>query len=145
MPTIAIEMTDNEIRHVADVALPDPEDPFHPFGLSPTRFSAIVDTGSTHTGVTQKVVDALEAEQVGVAMVSYAGNETVRTPTYKMVVGIPIMETEEQGGTRTYVRGESLLVELIPDREDGTDIILGIDLLQSFHITMYGSQCIISN
>ena len=145
MPTIAVEISDNEIRHVADVALPDPPDPYHPFGLSPIRFSAIVDTGSTHTGVTQKVVDALNAVQVGVATVSYAGNETVRTPTYKMLVGIPIIETEDHGGTRTYVRGESLMVELIPDQEDGTDIILGIDLLQSFHITMYESQCIISN
>ena len=96
MPTIAIEISDNEIRHVADVALPDPPDP-------------------------------------------------VRTPTYKMVVGIPIMEAVDYGGTRTYVRGESLQVELMPDQEDGTDIILGMDLLQHFHITMHGSQCIISN
>lgn len=145
MPAVVIDVAHNEIRHVADAALPESSDPLHPFGLTPTRFSALVDTGSTHTGVTQKVVDALSAEQIGVVDVSYAGTGTVRTPTYKMLVGIPIMETEDHGAIRTYVRGESLTVELIPEQEDDIDIILGMDLLQSFHITMFGGQCIISN
>lgn len=145
MPTVTIEISDNEICHVADVALPNPPDPTLPFGPSPTRFSALIDTGSTNTGVTQKVVDALGAEQIGVEDIWHANGELLTTPSYKIVVGIPITTSSDSGETHTYVSGESLIVDLIPDQVDDVDIILGMDLLRNFHITVYGSRCIISN
>lgn len=145
MPTVTIEISDNEICHVADVALPNPPDPKLPFGPSPTRFTALIDTGSTNTGVTQKVVDALGAEQIGVEDIWLANGELLTTPSYKIVVGIPITTSSDSGEAHTYVSGESLIVDLIPDQVDDVDIILGMDLLRSFHITVYGSRCIISN
>lgn len=145
MPTVTIKISDNEIRHVADVALPNPPNPGHPFGLIPNRFDALIDTGSTNTAVTQKVVDALQAKQIGVEDIWHANGVLETTPSYKIVVGIPISTPLDSGGTHTYVSGESLIVDLIPDQPDGIDIILGMDLLRKFHITMYESQCIISN
>lgn len=145
MPTVTIEIEGNEIRHVADVALPNPPDPWHPFGSSPTRFPALIDTGSTNTGVTKRVVDALGAEQIGVEEIWDANGEMRETPSYRIVVGIPIITPLDSGETHTYVSGENLIVDLISDQVDDVDIILGMDLLQRFHITVYGSQCIISN
>lgn len=145
MPTVTVEIVDNEIRHIADVALPNPPNPTQPFGPAPTRFSALIDTGSTNTGVTQRVVDALGADQIGVEEIWHANGELLTTPSYRVVVGIPITTSLDSGETHTYVSGESLIVDLIPDQLDGVDIILGMDLLRSFHITAYGSQCIISN
>ena len=145
MPTVTIEISGNEIRHVADVALPNPSNPAQPFGPAPIRFSALVDTGSTNTGVTQGVVDALGAEQIGVEDIWHADGALLTTPSYKIIVGIPITTSLDSGETRTYVSGESLIVDLIPDQPDGIDIILGMDLLRRFHITIYESQCIISN
>ena len=75
MPTVTIEISGNEILHAADVALPNPPNPRQPFGPAPTRFTALMDTGSTNTGVTQKVIDALGAQQIGVEDIWHANGE----------------------------------------------------------------------
>lgn len=148
MPTCNVEISEEGTFILfVDVAVPDPkdEDPaFH-------RFRALVDTGANATSVTQNVVDTVGAVAFGKGRVTVANGETVQVDRYRLIVVIPITThqiNDEDGNVHeeTYVSGGELAV-LHLDNEDssGYDVLLGMDLLSKFHITMFGGHFILSN
>ena len=83
-------------------------------------------------------------------MAIVANGETVLVDRYRMMVAIPITTIQQIDDKNiekeTYSRGGELAVLHLDNADSsGYDVLLGMDLLNKFHITMYGGHFILSN
>lgn len=106
-----------------------------------TSFRALLDTGATISGITLRVVEHLDltsGEWLNVGGIHGSKD----APTYKVALVLPI--TEPAG---TFGRGDMSLevAELDIPPDAGFDVLLGMDFLQQFHLTLYGNTFILSN
>ena len=139
MPTFMRPVVDNEIILAAAVSLPDP------FPRNPVGFQAVADTGAQGSWISQQVVDAVAPPHIGItayATIAQGGE----TDQYRVRMDIPVQL--EPGGTLTsgsYLHGTDLDVSLMPYQPPNYDVILGMDFLRLFHITMVAGNFILSN
>ena len=149
MPTFDVPISeDGTIILFVGVAVPNTDSPDVQPDLH--RFRALVDTGATTTAVTQKVVDAVGAVAFAKGRVIVANGEIVLVDRYRMMVAIPITTIQKIDDKNidkeTYFSGGELAVLHLDNEESsGYDVLLGMDLLNKFHITMYGGHFILSN
>ena len=113
------------------------------------RCRALLDTGAQTTGISQKVVDALGLVSDGWATVAGAHGEPKETPTFTVDIHLPISEmvdSPDGAMQNTFSRGiGSMEVTLLGLNNAGFDVLLGMDFLSSFHITVFNGTFIISN
>ena len=108
------------------------------------RFMALVDTGATVTAVTSRL-----AQQVGVAPVGRssfvpASGEPVETNLFGLHLSIPVDTPTGEGDVHTFAVGGPLVVMELPYQPPDYDVLLGMDVLSNFHITMHGGVFIMS-
>lgn len=132
MPTFSSQLSNKQILLNVYVG---------PAGEPPSiTFVALLDTGATISGITPRVVDQLgltsgEWQDLGGVHGSQAA------PIYKVALVLPI---SEPGGT--FGRGyPSLEVAELNIPATGFDVLLGMDFLRQFHLTLYGDSFILSN
>ena len=94
LPTFNVEIVEDQIIVVATITVP-PDNP------KTEPFKALVDTGSQVTMISQKVVDAIQADPVGQGSILPASGEPVETPQYRLgihiAVGIGLSQTFSAG------------------------------------------------
>ena len=108
------------------------------------RFAALVDTGATMTAVTSRLVTQVGATPVGRSSFVPASGQPVETSLFGLHLTIPI-DTPIDEGVHTFAVGGPLVAFELPYHPADYDVLLGMDLLSMFHITMHGGAFIMSN
>lgn len=139
MPTFHQEVVNNQIIIVVALSI----------GSGGARFSfnALLDTGAQITAISPNVVEQLGLVPIGDSEVTVANGQTVSTYEYYAWVDIPIQYTQSvpQAGQGSFFMGKELLVAGLPYNPAGYDVLLGMDLLGIFHVTIYDNRIILSN
>lgn len=144
MPTFRGKIVDRQILLTAHVAMSSGNS--HQ-GADAVPFRALLDTGATITSVSRQVVNILRLAPDSWRPVTGV-HGTVTTPTYSINIAVPITEpVSGPDGERphTFSRGANLEVALLKIQPETFDVLLGMDLLESFHLTIYADQFILSN
>ncbi|MCY3850316.1 MAG: retroviral-like aspartic protease family protein [Acidimicrobiaceae bacterium] len=148
MPTFSVAVEDNSIIIAVTVANPGE------FLQEPKVFTALVDTGATTSMISPAVVEAIGAVNTGYGSYTSANGAIEETELYLLHIAVPVSEVTQgaDGGQQigTFIRGSNLERVLLmppPNPEDArpVDVILGMDFLVHFHITMWAGQFVLSN
>ena len=137
MPSFMGQVTGRQI--LLNVAVAPP-------GGAPTpnqMVTALLDTGATISGLTPQLVERLGLEGTGEWVNVWGAHGVQETPTYRVSMVLPISASS----TEAYVRGQhSMLVsELSMGPGQNFEVLLGMDFLEPFHLTLYGQSFILSN
>ncbi|MCY4674315.1 MAG: retropepsin-like aspartic protease [Bacteroidetes bacterium] len=134
MPSFVLDIKNNQAFLESTVGRP--ESPDETMG-----FKALLDTGAQRTLVSPKIVKDLGLIPIAPASVRAVSGGVVDTKEYRMNVSIPI----QLGNNAVFDKGSSMNVLLLPYQPKDYDVLLGMDFLSGFHITLFGKQMIISN
>lgn len=109
----------------------------------------LVDTGAQCTLITERVTRSLGAAPVDRSGFVAANGQLTHTKVYVLHIALPIQvrRMQEDGSLTKPVEhaGMALEVMSLPWQPPDYDLILGMDFLANFHITMWNGQFIISN
>ena len=142
MPSFRDEIVDGQIILTAVVSLVQRrriEERINPDTVVP--YKALLDTGAQSTMISQKVVDQTGLVAVGIVEISGVSGEVLEAEKFRAGIGIPI----PAGETATFMAGRELEVSLLPFQPENFDILLGMDFLEVFHLTMHKGLFILSN
>ena len=151
MPTLGGRLDNGQIIFGVAVQLPTrPDDEDEPM---PQMFRGLLDTGAQRTMVSRHVVDALGASPCGTAEFMLATGQPERTDVYLLDLAIPVVTdvvpVDDDMGTldvSMYVRGlANVPVRALPRAFSNFDVLLGMDLLSQFHITICHGLYMLSN
>jgi hypothetical protein len=80
-------------------------------------------------------------------LLTVASGETVSAFQYRARVDIPIGYTEDRPNplTQNFFMGNLISVAGLPYQPDGYDVLLGMDIIGIFHITIFRNKIILSN
>ena len=99
--------------------------------------------------VSASVVDALRVASTGISGFMAANGQTQRTPVFDPHIAVPVTvtATAADGSTNqtVFAGGRTLEVLQLPCKPADFDVLLGMDLLTQFHITMYDGTFVFSN
>lgn len=111
--------------------------------LDINRCDALVDTGAQISLVSPKVISDVMAIPIGVGAYTAANGQTQEADEYLLGIDIPIQLGDDES---TYARGMTLRVLEVPAlHQEGYEVILGMDCLGLFHITMWNNTFVLSN
>ena len=131
MPSFHHQVDNNQIIIGARIGLDIPAE---------HHCNALVDTGATRTMITHTAAVAIGAQPVARDNFIPASGEPTPTNVYAVCVGVPVGD----GAGNEFVAGGTLFVLELPFQPDGWDVLLGMDVLTKYHITLYGNQFIMS-
>ena len=94
-------------------------------------YAALVDTGAQITSISRKVVERLGMEPVDTVPIVYAGGNRQLHDKFWLYVGIPGVPDDGPAAP---------VVQMEPGSAD-YDVILGMDVLARFHITISNGLC----
>ena len=105
--------------------------------------TALVDTGATISGITPRLVKRLGLKSRGEWMKLGGVHGSEDVPSYKVALILPISENQKE----TYGKGNISLdvAEFALPDSIGFDVLLGMDFLHPFHLTLYKDNFILSN
>ena len=141
MPSFDLPIVDNKAIVVVEVS--------SPAGNDGIPVNALLDTGSTITGVSPKVIRALGLVPIGDLSLMVASGERVDTSRYRarvdMPVGIPLEIPPHEQRQNIIRTGYNMFVSGLPYQPDSYDVLLGMDFIAGFHMTIYRGRLILSN
>lgn len=113
------------------------EEEFNKTAKSATGYRALVDTGANNCCISEKIVANLKLQTYSKTKMITAGSPYI-TSLYRVAICIPVFEL--------YKGFPDIKVSAVPDigKDRGFDVILGMNMLFHFHITMHQGQIIIS-
>jgi hypothetical protein len=138
MPTYGGSIKKRQL--LLDVIVSDPK-------TNKTRpYRALLDTGATISSISPKVLKELELSSDGWMPVEGVHGEK-ELPTCSVGLHVPITELSQgQQQLTTTSRGCSRMKVTIMGKKANTfDVLVGMDLLEDFHLTVYKNQFILSN
>ena len=94
--------------------------------------------------VSPNVVEQTGAIRTNIASFVPANGEPQETDEFFLNISIPIA-IGSQGNQFTYASSQSLTVLLLPYNPPGFDVLLGMDFLRPYHITMWNGTFVLSN
>ena len=161
MPTYIGQIVNNQILLTVHIRLPvhpgDP-DPLDVGSLDsdlevPQQFTGLLDTGATRTMVSPTVIETLDAYPCGIGAFTSATGMAEPTDEYRLDLAIPIVagvtRTEDDDNTLNvefYARGlRNVTVLGLPRAFDDFDVLLGMDIISQFHITIFQDLFMLSN
>ncbi len=119
---------------------------------------ALIDTGASNTCITQEYAKELQLIPISKTSITTAGPDC-EANIYKIDLAIPVLMTKlrpvnKDGkqaikpvviGEEYWAHTEHKVLEITKSNKDrGFDVILGMDILNQMHITMFGGQIIMS-
>jgi hypothetical protein len=142
MPTFAVALKNNAVIVIATIAQPAPRN------HDPIPLSALVDTGATKTVIAPSCVPRLPISPVDTGAFLFANGETVESDIYRVRVDIPVQQPMTlPDGTeqiQTQSAGMDLEVGVLPYEPQKYQLILGMDFLSRFHISMFNGIFVMS-
>ena len=141
MPTFNVQVVANRVLMVAHISLPDSTSPLH-------ICTALVDTGASATAISPIVVEALNAVSSGVRTVGKASQSSVEAEQYVLDIHIPV-DTQRAGPdgqpvVTRFSETQRVTAAQLPIGDGTYDVLLGMDILASHHISMHGGQFVMS-
>ena len=116
---------------------------------APTAYNALLDTGAQRTMISELVAAQVGLQDNGNARIIPVTGEPFDTKKYRIRLDIPIESpvTMPDGSRRAgqTFRGKDMEVALLPYAPKNHDVLLGMDFLSEFHLTLYGGNFILSN
>ena len=110
-------------------------------------FKALLDTGAQLTAISPNVVRLLGLEPADLVEVTVASGQSVPVLKYRAWVDIPVQYAEvsptPEGGN--FFSGKEIPVVGFGHSPGEYDVILGMDIIVLFHMTIYGNSIILSN
>ena len=98
-------------------------------------FSTLLDTGAQITGISRTVIETLRITPVGTIPIVHTNRTRQHHDAFWLRVGIPGLP---------HARGAAYVVHLEPSSPD-YDVILGMDILAYYDITISGGVCTIAS
>lgn len=108
-----------------------------------TAYRALLDTGATISGISEKI--AAELKLIPDGWRPTAGIHGVKdTPTCSVAMHIAISEKNSEGQTIHMRSYEKMSVTLLAFQPKNFDVLLGMDILQSCHFSMSNGMFMLS-
>lgn len=133
MPTVTIEIKKNQAfleSNVSPVGVPEKSQ----------NYLALLDTGAQATLISQRIVEELGLEPIGLAPIRTVGGQQIQVDEYRMSLAIPVLI----GPNAIFGLGRDMNVLLLPYQPGSHDVLLGMNFLTNFHITMHRNQILVS-
>ncbi len=112
-------------------------------------YDTLLDTGAQMTMISTKVVNEVGLQPIGDVDVIPVSGDQIKTGRYMIRLDIPISHSVKlpsgEIGSERVMRGDSLDVGELPYNPADHDVLVGMDFIGLFHITMYGESFILSN
>ena len=145
MPTFNTVVKANQIIFVSTVSIPQALSTPSPEGRN---HKTLFDTGAQCSLISPKVVSELQLVTIGDASITPVHGKAVPTRRYRVRLDIPVASMRSLPGGRaepfTDVRGMELEVAELPYLPDDYDVLMGMDFIAPWHITIQGGQFILS-
>ena len=137
MATFVGQVEDNEIIFVVWVSVPGhaDEDPEY------RSYNALLDTGAQKTMISPKVAKEVGLQAIGHMLIVPVTGQPIDTKKFRARIDIPIGQPPAQ----PVLRGRELNAGLLPYQPNNHDVLLGMDFISRFHLSMYGGNYILSN
>lgn len=143
MATFIGEITDNQIILITWISAPGTPT------VQPISYRGLLDTGAQGTMISRKVVDEVSLQASGHRRITPVTGDPFIADKYRIRLDIPIDSQVKMPdgsvGVQPILRGKDIEVALLPYEPNNHDVLLGMDLLSGFHLTIYGSIFILSN
>lgn len=138
MPSFEQLIENNEIIIFVDVSIAS--------GKPTRQYKALLDTGAQLTAIAPRVARDLNIVPIGPWKIMVASGQVVNTVRYQARMDIPIdINVASPSKVESFLFGSELIVGLLPYQPTDYDVILGMDFISLFHITMFRNRIIISN
>ena len=145
MPTFTTVIKANQIILVSTVSIPQTLSLPSPEGRP---YRTLFDTGAQCSLISTKVASELQLVTIGDASITPIHGKAVSTCRYRVRLDIPVesMRLLPGGGTEPFtdLRGRELEVAELPYRPDDYDVLMGMDFIAPWHITIQGGRFILS-
>ena len=109
----------------------------------------MLDTGAQGTCISQKVAQELGLVSIGTTEIIPVNGQSILTAKYRIRLDIPITSgivlRDGKEIPETTLRGRDVDVAQLPYQPKTYDILLGLDFLLPFHVTMFGGTFILSS
>ena len=142
MPTFEVEIDNHQVLMVVKVAVPESDEEAMPF-------TALVDTGAQKTLISQNVIDGLGAVSSGISHIMPASGEPIQVDLFVLNIAVPVSTPAKShdGSDVIYehLSGRQITAARLPYVPHNYDVLLGMDMLSLFHITMFGGRFVMSN
>ena len=140
MPTFEIHTKDDQVLLKVNVSVPPSADSTV---VDSGMFDALVDTGAQRTFISSNVAEQLGTTPIDIASFVPANGESEETEVFRLHISIPYPQDGES--SLTFMTGGEFSVMLLPFRPHNFDVLLGMDFLSRFHISMFGGRIVLSN
>ena len=140
MPTFEIRAADHQILLRVNVSIPPADDGAE---FASGTFDALVDTGAQRTFVSSNVVEQISAIPIDIASFVPANGQSQETEVFRLLISIPYPQDGQS--SMTFMTGSEFSVMRLPFRPHNFDVLLGMDFLSQFHISMFGGRIVLSN
>ena len=143
MPTFTGQVQNNQIILVSVISISDDPNPAR------RPYQALLDTGAQGTLISEKVAREVELTPIGDSTITPVSGQPILTNKYRVRIDIPIAtEIRLLGGRRqphNVYMGDDIDVAELPYQPENYDVLLGLNFIKKFHLTLYLDQFILSN
>ena len=143
MPTFSGQVKNNQIVLFSAISISDDPKPAH------RPYQTLLDTGAQATIISEKVAREVGLTPIGDATITPVSGQPILTNKYRVRIDLPIgSEIRLPGGRmqpHTVYMGADIDVAELPYQPENYDVLLGLDFVKRFHLTLYLNQVILSN
>ncbi len=134
MATFSTQPQNNQILFLVSVSWKNNE------GIQIQSATALFDTGAQMTMITENIVNILELTPVGDVDIVPASGALIKTEKYKIRLDIPITQNiklpDGKLSSENHSVGDDIYVGKLPYTPANYDVIIGMDFIRLFHITL---------
>ena len=143
MATFATQVQNNQILFAVCVSkVPNQEKDL-------LTYQALFDTGAQMTMISEKVVQEVGLQPISDIDITPVSGKPIKTESYMARLDIPIAQNvvlpDGKVDSQPNLFGKEIEVAKLPYDPVNYDVLLGMDFIGLFHITMWGKIFILSN